>query len=136
MLARALVGARGQLLRISIQLSNQIRGVMKTFGLIVPKGAGRVFEAHARALLGTNEAVARVVLPLLEAWRAVRARAAELDRQLIAAARTSPACRRLMTIPGVGAVTAGLFLAAGAGPGRFSEPRAPGGLRGPAPHRA
>src|SRR3954469_1903924 len=119
MLARTLVGARGQLLRISIQLSNQIRGVMKTFGLIVPKGAGRVFEAHARALLGRNEAVARVVLPLLEAWRAVRARAAELDRQLIASARTSPACRRLMTIPGVGAVTAASFVAAVEAPGNF-----------------
>ena len=66
MLMRTLVGARSQLLRISIQLSNQIRGIMKTFGLIVPKGAGRIFESNARALLKTNEAVARVVLPLLE----------------------------------------------------------------------
>jgi transposase len=58
MLMRTLVGARSQLLRISIQLSNQIRGIMKTFGLIVPKGAGRIFESNARALLKTNEAVA------------------------------------------------------------------------------
>src|SRR5206468_5952245 len=130
MLARTLVGARGQLLRISIQLSNQIRGVMKTFGLIVPKGAGRVFESHARALLGTNEAVARVVLPLLEAWRAVRVRAAELDRQLIAAARTSPACRRLMTIPGVGAVTAASFVAAVEAPENFRTSRAVGAWLG------
>src|SRR4051794_41972133 len=104
---------------------------MKTFGLIVPKGAGRVFETHARALLGTNEAVARVVLPLLEAWRAVRARAAELDRQLIAAARTSPACRRLMTIPGVGAVTAGFVRGGGGGAGEVSRARAGGGLGRP-----
>src|SRR4051794_41494873 len=105
---------------------------MKTFGLIVPKGAGRVFESHARALLGTNQAVARVVLPLLEAWRAVRARAAELDRQLIAAARASPARRRLMTIPRGGALTAGPVLAAGAAPGELRASRAGGGLRRPA----
>ena len=135
MLARALVGARGQLLRISIQLSNQIRGIMKTFGLVVPKGAGRVFEAHARALLGTNQAVARIVLPLLEAWRAVRARAAELDRQLIAAARPSPACRQLMTIPGVGAVTAASFAAAVEAPENFGTSRAVGAWLGLTPRR-
>ncbi len=42
MLTRTLVGARNQLLSISTQLSNQIRGVLKTFGLIVPKSKGRV----------------------------------------------------------------------------------------------
>ena len=41
MLMRTLVGARSQLLRISIQLSNQIRGIMKTFGLIVPSRLSR-----------------------------------------------------------------------------------------------
>jgi error-prone DNA polymerase len=44
MLTRTMVGARNQLIGISTQLSNQIRGVMKTFGIIVPKGAGRVFD--------------------------------------------------------------------------------------------
>ncbi|MGO7683033.1 IS110 family transposase, partial [Rhizobium johnstonii] len=36
MLTRTLVGGRNQLLNISTQLSNQIRGLMKTFGLIIP----------------------------------------------------------------------------------------------------
>ena len=34
---RTLVAARIQLMRIKIELSNQIRGMMKTFGLIVPE---------------------------------------------------------------------------------------------------
>lgn len=51
MLTRTLVGARNQLLNISTQLSNQIRGLMKTFGLIVPKGTGRVFDGNVRELL-------------------------------------------------------------------------------------
>ena len=51
MLTRTLVGARAQMIKISTELSNQIRGLMKTFGLIVPKGAGRVFEANVRGLL-------------------------------------------------------------------------------------
>ena len=40
MLAKALLGARSQLLGISLALENQIRGVLKTFGRIVPKGGG------------------------------------------------------------------------------------------------
>ncbi len=45
MLTRTLVAGRGQLRKTIGQLSNQIRGLMKTFGLVVPQGAGRVFEA-------------------------------------------------------------------------------------------
>jgi transposase len=40
MLAKALLGARSQLLSMSFALENQIRGILKTFGRIVPKGAG------------------------------------------------------------------------------------------------
>src|SRR5215471_7507581 len=40
MLAKALLGARSQLLSMSLALENQIRGILKTFGRIVPKGAG------------------------------------------------------------------------------------------------
>lgn len=57
MLARTLVAARNQLLSISTQLSNQIRGLMKTFGLIVPKGTGRVFDSNVRELQRTYAGV-------------------------------------------------------------------------------
>ena len=59
MLTRTMVAARGQLRKTIVQLSNQIRGLMKTFGLIVPKGAGRVFEGHVRRLLADEAALAR-----------------------------------------------------------------------------
>lgn len=61
MLARTLVAARTRLIRVATELSNQIRGLMKTFGLIVPKGAGRVFEANARSLLGSNAGLERII---------------------------------------------------------------------------
>lgn len=80
MLTKTLVAARGQLRKTIGQSSNQIRGLMKTFGLVVPKGAGRVFEDHVRRLLAGDAALARIMLPLLEAWRSLRSRAVELDR--------------------------------------------------------
>jgi transposase len=70
MLSKALIAARNQLLGISTSLSNEIRGVMKTFGLVVPKGAGRIFETNLRRLLGGEGALAAVLMPLLQSWRA------------------------------------------------------------------
>jgi transposase len=78
---------------------------MKTFGLVVPKGAGRVFEVNVRDLVAGNNGLKRIILPLLEAWRGVRGRAAELDRQLVTVARERAPCQLLMSIPGVGATT-------------------------------
>jgi transposase len=135
MLARSLLGARTQLLGIVTDLSNQIRGLMKTFGLVVPKGAGTVFEANVRRLLEDEKAVAAIVLPLLDAWRAVRAQAADLDRQLLSMVRENAACRRLMTIPGVGAVVALSFVTAIETPETFTRSRDVGAWIGLTPRR-
>jgi transposase len=67
MLTRTLVGVRCQLIKIVTDLSNQIRGLMKTFGLVIPKSAGRVFEANVRNLVAGNDGLERIILPLLEA---------------------------------------------------------------------
>ena len=126
MLTRTLIGVRKQIAGMSIQLSNQIRGVMKTFGLIVPKSKGRVFEGHVRELLARNDSLARIILPLLDAWRDVRMHTANLDRQLLAAARNSRATQLLMTIPGIGAITSLSFSAAIEDPGNFKRSRSVG----------
>lgn len=51
MLTRTLVAARNRLVKITTELSNQIRGLMKTFGLLVPAGKGKRFETNVRRLL-------------------------------------------------------------------------------------
>lgn len=99
MLSKAVAAARRQLLDISTNLSNQVRGLMKTFGLVVPKGKGRIFEANVRRLLDQEHALAAVVLPLLEAWCAIRNRAAELDRLLLRKVRDDANCRRPASAP-------------------------------------
>jgi transposase len=126
MLVRTLVAARHQMLKMTVQISNQIRGVMKTFGLIVPKSAGNILEGHIRTLLATNAGLERIVLPLLEAWLAVRARVAQLSKQLIATARADEQCQLLMTIPGIGVVTASSFIAAIEDPANFAKSRSVG----------
>jgi hypothetical protein len=67
------------------------------FGLIVPKGGGRIFESNIRALLEGQEALAGIVLPSLKTWRAARVQAAGFDRQLMAVSCASAGCRLMMT---------------------------------------
>lgn len=130
MLIRTLVGARTQLLTITTQLTNQIRGVLKTFGLIVPKGIGRVFDFNVRELLEGQTQLAQIILPLLDVWHEVRERVAALTRQVLAAARQSSDSKLLMTIPGIGAITAISYVAAIEAPQNFRNSRSVGAWLG------
>lgn len=131
MLTRTLVAARNRLVRITTELSNQIRGLMKTFGVVVPAGKGGSFDANVRRLLEADETgLAAIVWPLLQAWRSTRSQAAELNRQLVADARKSQACRLLMSIPGVGTVTATAFVTAVEDPENFKRSRSVGAWLG------
>ena len=130
MLTRTLVAARTRLVRITVELSNQIRGLMKTFGLVVPPSKGGKFEANVRRLLADFDGLESVILPVLEAWRSVRVHAAKLGRQLLADARRSRSCRLLMSIPGVGAITATAFTTAIEDPANFKTSRSVGAWLG------
>ena len=81
---------------------------------------------RVRRLLEDEAAVAAIVVPLLDSWRAVRTQTADLDRQLLSVVRENADCRRLMTIPGVGAIVAASFVAAVETPENFTTSRAVG----------
>lgn len=110
MLSRTLVAARTKLMRTTLDVVNQIRGLMKTFGLIVP--CSSKFEVHVRSLLADNAGLSRIILSLLEAWRSLRLQAARLGQQILAEARRNQQCQLLMSIPGVDAITATTYLTA------------------------
>lgn len=132
---RRLVGARSQLVGISIDLSNQIRSTLKTFGLRANGSTGRAFEAKVHDALGGRPEIVGIIEPLLAAWRAVRDQIAVLDRKLIAAVKADPTCRLLMTCPGVGVVVAASFRAAVEAPSYFRHSRSIGAYLGLTPRR-
>ncbi len=102
MLARTLVAARTRLVRMGAELSNQIRGLIKTFGLIVPPVMGSKFERHVEALLVDNADLARIIRPLPGAPFAFAPRSWDASCW-----RTrGDAGQLLMSIPGIGVVTA------------------------------
>jgi transposase len=135
MLVRTLLSARRQLVRTGLDLANQIRGLLKIFGLLLPRGGGRAFEAAVRERLAGHPRLAAAITPLLEAWRAVREQVLALDRQAHAAAKRDARCRLLLTAPGVGTITALAYVAAVERPEEFRNARAVGAWVGLTPAR-
>jgi transposase len=124
MLAKALLGARSQLLSISQGLENQIRGILNTSGRIVPKGGGGLFEKNVRALITEEAEIAAVIVPLLQARQVARDQCAALDRRLVASVQDNATCRMLMTMAGIGPITAVAYVAALERPDTFKRSRA------------
>jgi transposase len=101
---------RKQLVGMRTETINQIRGLMKIFGLLLPRGSGARFEAQVRTRLAERAELRLVVEPLLAAWRALDDQVAALERQLVRRARRHEVCHRLMTVPVVGPLTALAFV--------------------------
>ena len=66
MLVRTLLSARRQLVRTELDLANQIRGLLKIFGMLLPRGGGRIFELAVRDRLVDHKQLAMVIKPLLQ----------------------------------------------------------------------
>jgi transposase len=112
---RALHRARDLLVRQRTQVGNAIRAMLYEIGLIASKGRcgiGELIERIERASLEVPAALLASLAPLARQWRALAAEIAALDKQLEAAAGADPRARRLMTIPGIGPVTAHAVVAA------------------------
>jgi transposase len=132
---RALILARKKLVGQRVTLENQIRGLAVVFGLRLPRGLSPAF---AEQVIGGSEGVAGLsgaMSGLLAARNAVLQAIAAIDRDLKRLARASEACRRLMTIPGVGQLTALAFVAAIDEPERFRRSRDVGAYLGLVPRR-
>src|SRR3712207_3050288 len=102
---RSLLTSRAQLVRMRVDLANQIRGVLKPFGLVVGKGGGQPFAERVRALVAGGP-LQEVAGALLAAWQAIGEQIAVLGRRLVAVARQNEAAWRLMTARGVGVLVA------------------------------
>jgi transposase len=132
---RAKLAARAQLVATARDLGNQLRGLLRVFGLRVGKAKGQAFEQRVLTLVADCPALQPVVDALLAARRAARAEVERLDRVLLRAARRDATCQRLMTVPGVGAITALAYQSTIETPSRFRRARAVGAYVGLVPRR-
>jgi transposase len=131
---RSLLNTRTQLVRMRVDLANQIRGVLKPFGLIAGKGGGEPFAERVRALVADGP-LQDAAEALLAAWQSVGEQVVVLSRRLVAIARQDQAVRRLMTAPGVGILVALTYVSAVGTPERFTESSSVGTYIGLTPRR-
>ena len=80
--ARALLGARAQLVGMTTRLSNHIRGVLKTFGLLPGAMRGMRFDRRVEVLISDRPDVAPIVQPMLSAWRELRKQIDAFDKAI------------------------------------------------------
>ena len=128
---RARQVASGKLLDVALS----IRGILRGFGLKLGEvGTGR-FAARVRELVAGQPMLERVVEPMLRAREALRAAYRVLHRAVLAIVREDATCRRLMGVPGVGALVAITFTSAVDDPARFRRSRAVGAHFGLTPKK-
>jgi transposase len=98
---------------------NALRGFCREFGLAIPQGARTGIEVISRVLADPNSPVPGLIRSsmklLVEEIRQLEARIAQLEHELSAVAKHSPACTTLLSIPGVGLLTATAMVAATGG---------------------
>jgi transposase len=132
---RALIIARKKLVGQRVTLENQIRGLAVVFGVRLPRALGPGFVDQALQASDGVPGLNAAMRGLVSARAAVLSAVAAIDADMKKMTRSSDACRRLMTIPCVGHLTALAFTAAVDDPERFRRSRDIGAYLGLVPRR-
>jgi transposase len=133
---RALLSARKALLKKTMDLANEVRGLLKVFGVRLPKTVKHgSFDSVVRPMIEIDDVLAHALVPLLDARVVLYQHYLELDRRVKRAASKDDVCMRLMTIPGVGPIAALSFKSAVDDPTRFKRSRTVGAHFGLTPRR-
>lgn len=133
---RALLSTRKALLKKTMDLANEVRGLLKIFGVRLPMTVKHgSFDGIVRPLIEMDEVLAHALVPLLDARVVLYQHFLELDRRVKRAASQDEVCMRLMTVPGVGPIASLTFKAAVDDPARFKRSRTVGAHFGLTPRR-
>ena len=123
----ALHRARALLIRQRTQLVNMVRSQLAEFGIVLAKGIQHALKLVEQLLdgkaLDIPELAARVVITLAEQLRALRARIADLEKDLVIWSRDDQVVKCLQTIPGIGIITASALVASVTDPHQFTSGR-------------
>lgn len=132
---RAVLGARKAVQQGFIALEMSLRGLLRNFGLKVGSISRGRFELRLRELTTGNQMLEAATEPMLRARLSLRQELAGLERRVRHLAQNDPVCRRMMSMPGVGAVVALTCRSAVDDPGRFTSSEKVGPCVGLTPSR-
>ena len=132
---RAILVARSRLVGVRRDIENQVRSMIKEYGLLFRRAIGRQFRKQVTELLGEDHQLRRVIEPLLSIHEHVCQQQSKFDDEVRRLARSDETTRRLMTVPGVGVVTALTFRHTIDDPSRFRSASTVGAYLGLTPRR-
>jgi transposase len=117
---KALTNSRDALIQARTQLINSVRGGLRPLRLSLATGSVSTFPVRVRKKLqGQPNGLSMHIERLLRVIEKLNEQVSEADKELVKLAKGDPDCRRSMTMPGVGSLTAVRFKATLDEVGRF-----------------
>ena len=132
---RAILVARSRLVSMRRDIENQVRSLIKECGLLFPRAIGQRFRNQVSELLGEDHQLLSVIAPLLSIHEHICQQQSKFDDEVRRLAKSDETTRRLMTVPGVGVVTALTFRHTIDDPSRFRSASTVGAYLGLTPRR-
>ena len=124
---QALHRVRERLISERTALINEVHGLLHEYGIVLPQGVAKLRQAVVEKLERDKDKLTALGQELF--WKLVQEfvdlekRIASYQEKLEGLATTHPECQRLMTIPGIGAITATALVAAVGDVGVFKNGR-------------
>jgi transposase len=132
---RARLIARAKLVDLRRDLENQMRGLLKSLGIVLGKSAGHTFSKKIINCLGEAPDLHSLIMPLFSVHSTLIEQISQYDLELKDFSRSDPTIKRLMSVPGVGPVTALAFISTIDDPHRFNRASDVGAYLGLTPRR-
>lgn len=132
---RSLLVARRAVLNEMRTIENVVRAVLRETGLKLGTPSRAAFAARVREFVADDASVKPLVEPLLAILATMLSELARLTKQVLDIVRGEAVCRRLISVPGVGPITALAFRATIDRPDRFRRSRDVGAHLGLTPAR-
>ncbi len=132
---RALLTARRMVLNKRRDVENGVRALLREAGLKVGTPSRKGFPARVREPAAGDAVLTGLVESLLSVIDVMTREVDKLTKRVIDEVRVDATCRRLMTVPGVGPLTALAFRATIDRPDRFRRSRDVGAHLGLTPRR-
>jgi len=134
-MARSLLAARRTVLCKLRDMENAVRAVLRESGLKAGSPGRKLFSVGVRELAEADPTLAGITGPLLAIIATMHRELERLTRRVLASVRAEPICRQLMTIPGLGPLTALALRATVDQPARFRRSGDVGAHLGLTPRR-